>query len=32
MADLILMAGMVITGTVLQNTQMASSDGDKDTS
>ena len=27
-----LMAGMAITGTVLQNTQMASSDGNKDIS
>ena len=30
MADLILMAGMAITGTVLPNTQMAFSDGKKD--
>ena len=30
MADLILMADMVITGTVLPNTQMAFSDGKKD--
>lgn len=32
MADLILMAGMAITGTVLPNTQMAFSDGNKDIS